>query len=135
MSDGTLGPLIPRRTAVAWRLGLLADRRRINAYLRLFGAAGLPLVSGGRLAAMDLPLETTMEALRKVRAIESWDLAWTWAARRDGGGSPPNRSRGLAVRSFSSSNSSGVSLLLWGGISSVHLLFSSFPAPLSPFAL
>jgi len=82
LSDALRGPLIPRRTAVAWRLALLADQRRINAYLRLFGAAGLPLVSGGRLAAMDLPPETTLAALRQVRALSDWDLAWTWAAQR-----------------------------------------------------
>lgn len=82
MSDALQGPFIPRRTAVAWRLGHLADQRRIDAYLRLFGAAGLPLVSGGRLAAMDLPPDITLEALRKVRALSDWDLAWTWAAQR-----------------------------------------------------
>lgn len=80
MSQPPRTPLIPRRTALAWRLAALADQRRVNAYLRLFGAAGLPLVSGGRLAAMDLPPEVTLAALRKVRAIEDWDLAWTWAA-------------------------------------------------------
>ncbi len=82
LSDVFQGPFIPRRTAVAWRLTLLADQRRLNAYLRLFGAAGLPLVSTGRLAAMDLPPDITLEALRKVRALSDWDLAWTWAAQR-----------------------------------------------------
>ncbi len=82
MSDELRGPVIPRRTAVAWRLALLADQRRVNAYLRLFGAAGLPLVSAGRLAAMNLPPDITLEALRKVRALADWDLAWTWAAQR-----------------------------------------------------
>ena len=82
MSDARQLSLIPRRTALAWRLALLADQRRLNAYLRLFGAAGLPLVSSGRLAAMDLPPDTTLAALRKVRAIADWDLAWTWAAQR-----------------------------------------------------
>lgn len=82
MSRELQGPLIPRRTAVAWRLTPLADQRRLNAYLRLFGAAGLPLVSAGRLAAMDLPRDITLEALRKVRAVTDWDLAWTWAAQR-----------------------------------------------------
>jgi alpha-beta hydrolase superfamily lysophospholipase len=82
LSNDLQAPRIPRRTALAWRLALLADPRRINAYLRAFGAAGLPLVSGGRLAAMELPTEITLEALRKVRALEDWDLAWTWAAQR-----------------------------------------------------
>lgn len=81
MSDVLPGPVIPRRTAIAWRLAHLADQRRINAYLRLFGAAGLPLVSAGRLAAMDLPPDITLAALRKVRAVTDWDLAWTWAAQ------------------------------------------------------
>jgi alpha-beta hydrolase superfamily lysophospholipase len=82
LSDALQGPLIPRRTGVAWRLASMADQRRMDAYLRLFGAAGLPLVSGGRLAAMDLPPDITLEALRKVRAITDWGLAWTWAAQR-----------------------------------------------------
>jgi alpha-beta hydrolase superfamily lysophospholipase len=82
LTDAIQAPLIPRRTAVAWRLALLADQRRINAFLRLFGAAGLPLVSTGRLAAMDLPPDVTAEALRKVRSLSDWDLAWTWAAQR-----------------------------------------------------
>jgi alpha-beta hydrolase superfamily lysophospholipase len=30
---------------------------------------------------MDLPPDITLEALRKVRAIADWDLAWTWAAQ------------------------------------------------------
>ena len=82
MNDGLQGPLIPRRTAVAWRLALLADQRRVDAYLRLFGAAGLPLVSRGRLEAMDLPPDITQAALRRVRSLQDWDLAWTWAAQR-----------------------------------------------------
>ena len=82
LSDSVQDPHIPRRTALAWRLALLADQRRVNAYLRLFGAAALPLVSGARLAAMDLPPDVTLDALRKVRAISDWDLAWTWAAQR-----------------------------------------------------
>src|SRR5690606_4300872 len=82
LSQELQGPFIPRRTAVAWRLAVLADQRRVNAYLRLFGAAGLPLVSTGRLAAMDLPPDITQEALRRVRSLADWDLAWTWAAQR-----------------------------------------------------
>lgn len=82
MSQVIQGPFIPRRTAVGWRLSLLADQRRINAYLRLFGAARLPLVSGGRLAAMELPPDITLDALRRVHSVEDWDLAWTWAAQR-----------------------------------------------------
>lgn len=75
-------PRIPRRTAVAWRLAALADQRRIDAWLRAFGAAALPLVSGGRLAAMDLPPDITQQALRRVRSLADWDVAWTWAAQR-----------------------------------------------------
>lgn len=82
MSQSVHVPVIPRRTAVAWHLAPLADQRRLNAYLRLFGAAALPLVSGGRLAAMDLPPDILLEALRRVRSVTDWDLAWTWAAQR-----------------------------------------------------
>jgi alpha-beta hydrolase superfamily lysophospholipase len=53
----------------------------MDAYLRVFGAAALPLVSSGRLAAMDLPRDITLEALKKVRAISDWSVAWTWAAQ------------------------------------------------------
>ena len=75
MSQQFQGPFIPRRTAVGWRLSLLADQRRVNAYLRMFGAARLPLVSGGRLAAMELPPDITLETLRRVHAVADWDLA------------------------------------------------------------
>ena len=75
-------PVIPRATRVAWRLAPLADRRRIDAYLRVFGAGDLPIgVSHGRLAAMGLPADISARALRKVRRIADWDLGWTWAAQ------------------------------------------------------
>jgi pimeloyl-ACP methyl ester carboxylesterase len=75
-------PVIPRATRLAWRLAPLADRRRIDAYLRVFGARDLALgVNQGRLAAMGLPGDITARALRKVRAVADWDLGWTWAAQ------------------------------------------------------
>lgn len=75
-------PVIPRATRLAWRVAPLADRRRVDAYLRVFGARDLPLgVSQGRLAAMGLPGDITARALRKVRAVADWDLGWTWAAQ------------------------------------------------------
>lgn len=77
------GPVIPRSTGIAWRLAPLADRRRIDVFLRVFGAKTLPIgVNQGRLAAMGLPSDTTARALRKVRAVGDWDLGWTWAAQR-----------------------------------------------------
>lgn len=54
----------------------------MNTYLRFFGASGLPLISSGRLAAMDLPADLTLATLRKIRNLADWDLAWTWAAQR-----------------------------------------------------
>ena len=76
-------PIIPRATGLAWRLAPYADRRRVDAYLRLFGARALPVgVNRGRLAAMGLPADVTVEALRRVRALQDWDAAWTWAAQR-----------------------------------------------------
>jgi alpha-beta hydrolase superfamily lysophospholipase len=76
-------PIIPRSTGVAWRLAPLADQRRVDAFLRLFGAKALPIgVNQGRLAAMGLPPEVTERALRRVRRVGDWDVAWTWAAQR-----------------------------------------------------
>ncbi len=76
-------PAIPRATALAWRLAPLADQRRVNALLRVFGARSLPLgVNSGRLNALGLPSEVSKAALQRVRAVQDWDLAWTWAAQR-----------------------------------------------------
>ena len=75
-------PLIPRGTRLFWRWAPLADRRRVDALLRIFGAGALPIaVNRGRLAAMGLPDEITAAALRRVRAVADWDRAWTWAAQ------------------------------------------------------
>jgi pimeloyl-ACP methyl ester carboxylesterase len=75
-------PIIPRATRLAWRMAPLVDDRRIDAFLRLFGAGALPLgVNEGRLAAMGLPSDITARTLRKVRAVSDWDLGWTWAAQ------------------------------------------------------
>nr|MBA3449671.1 hypothetical protein [Chloroflexia bacterium] len=68
---------------MAWRLMPLADQRRVDVFLRVFGARSLSVaVSQARLAAMGLPADTTERTLRKVRAVADWDLAWTWAAQR-----------------------------------------------------
>ena len=76
-------PVIPRTTGVAWRLAPLADRRRVDVFIRLFGAGALPIgANRGRLAAMGLPADVTEHALRRVRSVRDWDLAWTWAAQR-----------------------------------------------------
>ena len=76
-------PIIPRTTGLAWRLAPYADRRRVDAFLRLFGARALPVgVNRGRLTAMGLPDEVTTDALRRVRSLQDWDAAWTWAAQR-----------------------------------------------------
>ena len=86
VTDGPIypmAPVIPRATAIAWRLTPLADSRRVDAYLRVFGARALPIdINQGRLAAMGLPPETTRRALRKIRSLADWDLGWTWAAQR-----------------------------------------------------
>jgi dienelactone hydrolase len=75
-------PLIPRSTRLAWRLAPLADERRVDGFLRLFGAGALPIgANAGRLAAMDLPADVSARALRKVRTVADWDMAWTWAAQ------------------------------------------------------
>jgi alpha-beta hydrolase superfamily lysophospholipase len=76
-------PIIPRATMLAWRLAPYADSRRIDPFLRLFGARLLPVgVSSGRLSALSLPTEITSRALRRVRSVRDWDVAWTWAAQR-----------------------------------------------------
>ena len=76
-------PRIPRATGVAWRLAPLAGRRGVDAFIRLFGASALPIgANRGRLATMGLPADITEHALRKVRSVRDWDLAWTWAAQR-----------------------------------------------------
>jgi 2,6-dihydroxypseudooxynicotine hydrolase len=76
-------PIIPRATALAWRLAPLADRRRVDALLRLAGGRALPVAAHtGRLAAMGLPGDVAEEALRRVRSVDDWDIAWTWAAQR-----------------------------------------------------
>jgi alpha-beta hydrolase superfamily lysophospholipase len=76
-------PTIPRATGVAWRLAPFADRRRVDLLIRLFGARALPVgTNHGRLATMRLPAEVTDHAIRRVRSVRDWDLAWTWAAQR-----------------------------------------------------
>src|SRR5215212_10957357 len=76
-------PMIPRTTGVAWRLAPFADWRRVDLFIRLFGASALPIgANRGRLAAMGLPADVTEHALRRVRSVRDWDLAWTWAAQR-----------------------------------------------------
>jgi alpha-beta hydrolase superfamily lysophospholipase len=76
-------PRIPRTTGVAWRLAPLAGRRGVDVFIRLFGAGALPIgANRGRLAAMRLPADVTEHALRRVRSVRDWDLAWTWAAQR-----------------------------------------------------
>jgi hypothetical protein len=79
----SIDPVIPRTTSVVWRLAPMADQRRVDALLRLFGARALPVgVNKGRLAAMGLPDEVVEGALRRVRAVQDWEVAWTWAAQR-----------------------------------------------------
>ena len=79
----TRTPVIPRSTGYAWRLAPLADGWRVDVFLRLFGSRALPIgANQGRLAAMSLPADVTAHALRRVRSVSDWDLAWTWAAQR-----------------------------------------------------
>jgi alpha-beta hydrolase superfamily lysophospholipase len=76
-------PIIPWTTGVAWRLAPYADRRRVDLFIRVFGASALPIgANRGRLATMGLPPDVTEHALRRVRSVRDWDLAWTWAAQR-----------------------------------------------------
>src|SRR3954453_24015660 len=76
-------PIIPRATDIAWRFAPMADDRRINSLLRLFGARTFPVgVNHGRLAIMGLPDEITRAALRRVGSVQDWDVSWTWAAQR-----------------------------------------------------
>src|SRR5215207_7783157 len=76
-------PIIPWTTGVAWRLAPYADRRRVDLFIRVFGAGALPIgANRGRLATMGLPADVTEHALRRVRSVRDWDLAWTWAAQR-----------------------------------------------------
>jgi alpha-beta hydrolase superfamily lysophospholipase len=79
----SMTPRIPRTTGIAWRLAPLADRRRVDAFIRLFGAGALPIgANRGRLATMGLPSDVTGHALGRVRSVRDWDVAWTWAAQR-----------------------------------------------------
>lgn len=74
---------VPRLTHLAWRLAPLAESRRIDTALRLFGARALFLGGGAsRLDALGLPHDVSAETLRRVRALDDWDVAWTWAAQR-----------------------------------------------------
>ena len=76
-------PQIPRTTGVAWRLAPLAGRQGVDIFIRLFGAGALPIgANRGRLATMGLPADVTEHALRRVRSVRDWDVAWTWAAQR-----------------------------------------------------
>lgn len=76
-------PRIPRTTGIAWRLAPLADTRGVDVFIRLFGTSALPIAANrGRLAALGLPADVTEHALRRVRSVRDWDLAWTWAAQR-----------------------------------------------------
>src|SRR5215218_5348927 len=76
-------PRIPRTTGIAWRLAPFADRRGVDIFIRLFGASALPIgANPSRLATMGLPPDVTEHALRRVRSVQDWDLAWTWAAQR-----------------------------------------------------
>lgn len=76
-------PRIPRATGIAWRLAPLAGRRGADVFIRLFGASALPIgANRGRLATMGLPADVTEHALRRVRSVRDWDVAWTWAAQR-----------------------------------------------------
>ena len=76
-------PVIPRSTGYAWRLAPFADAWRVDVVLRLFGSQVLPIgANQGRLAAMGLPADVTAHALRRVRSVSDWDVAWTWAAQR-----------------------------------------------------
>src|SRR5215204_347070 len=80
-------PIIPWTTGVAWRLAPCADRRRVDLFIRVFGASALPIgANRGRLAAMGLPSDVTEHALGRVRSVRDWDVAWTWAAQRFLGG-------------------------------------------------
>src|SRR5918995_3949388 len=75
-------PRIPRTTGVAWRLAPLAGRQGVDIFIRLLGAGALPIgANRGRPAALGLPPDVTEHALRKVRSVRDWDLAWTWAAQ------------------------------------------------------
>src|SRR5215210_9299484 len=81
-SNSTI-PRIPRTTGIAWRLAPFADRRRVDLFIRLFGASALPVgANKGRIARMGLPADVTEHALRRVRSVRDWDVAWTWAAQR-----------------------------------------------------
>jgi alpha-beta hydrolase superfamily lysophospholipase len=78
-----MNPQIPRTTGIAWRLAPLAGRRSVDGCIRLFGASALPVgANRGRLATMGLPADVTDYAMRRVRSVRDWDLAWTWAAQR-----------------------------------------------------
>lgn len=70
-------------TNLAWRFAPLAESRRIDAALRVFGARALLLGGGAsRLDVLGLPHDVSAETLRRVRALDDWDVAWTWAAQR-----------------------------------------------------
>ena len=79
----TRTPRIPRATGIAWRLAPYAGQRGADVFIRLFGANALPIgANRGRLATMGLPADVTEHALRRVRSVRDWDVAWTWAAQR-----------------------------------------------------
>ncbi|MCC7025255.1 MAG: alpha/beta fold hydrolase [Thermomicrobiales bacterium] len=60
-----------------------ADRRRVDAVLRLVGGRALPIgASHERLAVLGLPSDVAADALRRVRRVADWVDAWTWAAQR-----------------------------------------------------
>jgi alpha-beta hydrolase superfamily lysophospholipase len=81
-SEISMNPRIPRTTGMAWRVAPLASRWGVDVFIRLFGASALPAgANRGRLARMGLPSDVTEHALRRVRSVRDWDLAWTWAAQ------------------------------------------------------
>jgi alpha-beta hydrolase superfamily lysophospholipase len=57
------------------------SRRQLDTVLRLTGGGRVP-IDRPRIAALGLPDEIVVAALDRVRAIDRWPLAWSWAGQR-----------------------------------------------------
>ncbi|HET7095308.1 MAG TPA: hypothetical protein VFI22_17595, partial [Thermomicrobiales bacterium] len=70
-----------RWEGLAWQAMRRVSRRHLDTALRLAGGGRLPF-DRARIAALGLPDDVVEAALDRVRAVDRWPLAWSWAGQR-----------------------------------------------------